>query len=141
MAGSDRSWISPTASDCRGERPFLAHVPFERAPAILLECHNHGWSQPGMTGETSKSNPSLKRQGTQGRVLSRAAARRAGQSFKMIAGGFPFSANCFFSHLLSPFKLDPRLSVTASGEGTACRAHRCQILGPANSKPRQFSGS
>ena len=47
----------------------------------------------------------------------------------MIAGAFSFSANYFFSYVLSPLKLDPRLSITASGEGLEHRAQRCQILG------------
>lgn len=80
-------------------------------------------------GETSKFNSSLKRQGTQVWVLPKAKVRGAGQSFKMIAGGFSFSANYFFSYVLSPLKLDPRLSIMASGEGMVHRTQRGQIPG------------
>lgn len=49
----------------------------------------------------------------------------------MIAGAFSFSANYFFSYVLSPLKLDPRLSVKASGEGLEHRAKGVKFLAPS----------
>ena len=108
---------------------FLLSVDFHQNCDKFYPCNNSAWSAVSETHRWVSLvllEPNFDEKQS---VMGQSQAREGGQSFKMIAGAFSFSANYFFSYVLSPLKLDPRLSVKASGEGLEHRAQRCQILG------------
>lgn len=70
----------------QGRETLLHMCPLWKGPHVLLECQNHGSSQP--VCQPSTSNSSLRRQGNQGLVLPKATAQWAGDYFKMKVHGF-----------------------------------------------------